>query len=191
MITILGVSTLCASTLLAGCHSSAAQRAVSPLIGTWRINGAVPQPQPDMPQFTQLTFRRDGTLDASYVAAGGALAGVIKSAPKVRQEQDSYTPIGKRRVRIIEGSRSLSYSYDVRDEKLFLRSPDSDTPTVFVKVDPAQDSDSSDGASTSDQSTTSDSASKDEQSDKSDVDQTQNQTERADRNSQSDSNNSQ
>jgi hypothetical protein len=124
---------------LAGCHSSAVQRAVSPLMGTWQINGSVPEPDANLPRFTQLSFRRDGTLDASYVAAGGALASVVKSSSQVRSEHDSYTLVGKRHVRIIEGSRSLNYHYEIRDDKLFLTGPGSDTAMVFAKIHPKDD----------------------------------------------------
>jgi len=127
--------------LLAGCHSSAMQRAVSPLIGTWQINGSMPQPDADLPRFTQLTFRRNGTLDASYVAAGGLLASVVKSNSQVRQEQDSYTLVGAHHVRIIEGSRALDYRYEVRDGKLFFTGPNADEATVFARVHPNEDDD--------------------------------------------------
>jgi hypothetical protein len=134
-----------ACTLLTACHSSTAQRAVSPLIGTWQINGAMPEPDANMPRFTQFTFRRDGTLDASYVAAGGALASVVKSSSQVRQEHNTYTLVGKRHLRIIEGSRSLEYTYEVRDGKLFLSGPGSDTPTVYAPVHSSEsDSEESD-----------------------------------------------
>lgn len=127
-------ATVLATTLLTGCHSSEAKRAVSPLIGTWQINGAMPEPDANLPRFTQFTFRRDGKLEASYVAAGGALANVVKSSSQVRQENDSYTLVGKRHIRIIEGSRSLDYTYDVRDGKLFLTGPGSDKPVVYAPV---------------------------------------------------------
>ena len=146
---MLGAAALC-STLLAGCHSSAAQRAVSPLIGLWQVNGPLPEPDANLPRFTQLTFRRNGTLDASYVAAGGALAGLVKSASQVRQEQDSYTLVGKHHLRIIEGSRSLEFRYDVRDGKLFLTWPNADSATVYARVHPSDTATDDAGASQTD-----------------------------------------
>ena len=137
---LLGASVVAA--FLSGCHSSAVQRALSPLIGTWQINGSLPEPDANMPRFTQFTFRRDGTLDASYVAAAGLLGSVVKSSSSVRQEHDSYSLSGEHRLRIIEGARSLDFHYEVRDEKLFLTWPQADTATVYARVHP-EDSDDS------------------------------------------------
>jgi hypothetical protein len=122
--------------VLSGCHSTAAQRAVSPLIGAWQINGTQPQPDPNLPRFTRLRFERDGALDASYVTAGGALAGLVKSNPEVREERDTYTLVGAHGLRIIEGSRALDYRYEVRDDKLFLTGGGTDGTAVFAHVNP-------------------------------------------------------
>ena len=115
------------------------QRAVSPVIGIWQINGSLPPPDANFPRFTQLTFRRDGTLEASYVAAGGVLATVVKSSPQVRQEHDSYTLVGEHHLRIIEGSRALEYRYDVRDGRLFLSGTESGTTMVYNHIDSANE----------------------------------------------------
>jgi hypothetical protein len=100
-----------------------AENAVSPIVGRWRINGDEPAPQPSLPQFVSLDFETDGTLDASYVAAGGALAGIVKTDPKVKSERDSYALSGSNGLRIVEGSRALSFTYEVRAGKLFLTPP--------------------------------------------------------------------
>lgn len=136
------VRRLCAGGVLAalalsGCHSSAVQRQFSPLIGSWTLNGSAPAPDPNMPKFTALTFHRNGNLDATYVAAGGALAGVVHTNPKTGSENDTYSIVSRHHLRIVEGSRSLDYTYHVRDGKLFLRSASGDddgTSTVFRKV---------------------------------------------------------
>lgn len=115
--------------LLAGCSGAKqaategaanVKNAVSPVVGSWTINGDVPAPKPNLPQFVRLHFSADGKLDASYVAAGGALAGVVNTPTKLKNEHDSYTLGDEKTLSIIEGSRSLDFSYDVRDGKLFL-----------------------------------------------------------------------
>lgn len=121
--------------LLSGCHSTAMQRAVSPLIGAWQINGSQPQPDADFPRFTRLRFDRDGTLEASYVTASGALAGLVKANPEVRQESDTYTLVGAHGLRVIEGSRALDYRYEVRDDKLFLTGSGTDGTAVFERAE--------------------------------------------------------
>ena len=110
-----------------------AVRAASPLVGGWTRDGDVPRPSPDRPQFTKLTFRPDGSLDASYVSAGGALASVLKKAPKVMQERDSYTIVDSHTVRIAEGSSARDYQYDVHDGKLYLTPPNAQDAAVFSK----------------------------------------------------------
>src|SRR5450631_2498080 len=54
-----------------------AERSVSPLVGSWTRDGDLPKPDPKAPEFTALTFAPDGSLAATYVAAGGALAAVV------------------------------------------------------------------------------------------------------------------
>jgi len=121
--------------LLSGCHSTAVQRAVSPLIGAWQINGSQPEPDPNLPRFVRLSFHRDGALEASYVTASGALAGLVKANPEVRQEHDTYTLLGAHGLRIIEGSRALDYRYEVRDDKLFLTGSGTDGTAVFARAE--------------------------------------------------------
>jgi hypothetical protein len=130
------------ATSLTGCHSQAVKRDLSPILGRWTIQGNVPEPDANMPRFTHLNFVHDGTLHATYVQASGALAGIIKSAPKMAQEDDTFTLVGQHQLRVIEGSRALEYHYDVRDDKLFMRPADAPTgeSTVFVRV---KDEDSS------------------------------------------------
>jgi hypothetical protein len=122
---------------LNACGSAAqkqATREVSPLAGTWTRDGDVPAPKANNPEFTRLSFKADGTLEASYVAAGGALAGVIKKAPKVMQEQDSYSIIDAKTVRITEGSSARDYAYDTHDGKLYLTAPDGGDAAIFSKT---------------------------------------------------------
>ena len=107
---------------------------MSPLAGEWTRDGDVPAPKSNNPEFTKLSFHSDGTLEASYVAAGGALAGVIKKAPKVMQEHDSYSIIDSKTVRITEGSSARDYAYDTHDGKLYLTSPDGGDAAVFSKT---------------------------------------------------------
>jgi hypothetical protein len=121
---------------LGACSGEAAKhaaRTASPLVGGWTRDGDVPKPSPDRPQFTKLTFRPDGSLDASYVSAGGALAGVLNKAPKVMQERDSYTIVDSHTVRIAEGSSARDYQYDVHDGKLYLTPPNAQDAAVFSK----------------------------------------------------------
>ncbi len=130
------------ATLVVGCNSAqqtasktAARvaNAVSPIAGTWKIAGDTPPPKANLPQFVILDFQADGKLEASYVAAGGALAKVIDTPSKLKSEHDTYMLAEGNRLSIIEGSRSLDYTYDVRDGKLFLKAPDDATETVYQK----------------------------------------------------------
>ena len=89
----------------------------------------------NLPQFVRLTFSADGKLAASYVAAGGALAKVINTPSKLKSEHDSYTLDGKSHLSIVEGSRSLDYTWDVRDGKLFLTPKGADDAVVYQKGD--------------------------------------------------------
>ena len=97
-----------------------AERSVSPLIGTWTRDGGTPKPDPKNPEFTKLTFTSDGKLAVTYVAAGGALAGVIAKAPKIEHEGDTYTTSGKATLRVSEGTSQRDYQYRVADGKLYL-----------------------------------------------------------------------
>ena len=126
--------------LLAGCgHAkqtasktdAEAKNAISPIVGSWTINGDVPPPQANLPQFVRLKFSAGGKLDASYVAAGGALAKVINTPSKLKSERDSYTLDENQHVSIVEGSRSLDYTWHVTDGKLFLTAKGADEATVY------------------------------------------------------------
>lgn len=130
--------------VLAGCSSaqqsaskagSEAKNAVSPIVGAWELNGSAPAPKANLPQFVKLDFKADGKLDASYVAAGGALAHVVDTPTKLKQENDSYTLGDDKSLKIIEGSRSLDYTYEVNDGKLLLTPSGDSTAIVFKKSD--------------------------------------------------------
>jgi hypothetical protein len=129
-------SLLFAGTLLAGCtphETKTAERSLSPLIGTWTRDGDVPKPDPKAPQFTELRFTPDGALSATYVAAGGALAGVIGKAPKVQTEQDTYATPDADTLRIAEGSSHREYQYRVSGGKLYLTPAGASDAAVFTK----------------------------------------------------------
>ncbi len=122
---------------VAACSSAStkqATREVSPLAGTWLRDGDTPAPKPNDPEFTRLSFEADGTLKASYVAAGGALAGVIKKAPKILEEDDSYAIVDSKTVRITEGTTPREYTYDAHDGKLYLTSASGGDAVVFSKA---------------------------------------------------------
>ena len=108
-----------------------AKNAVSPIVGSWQINGDTPAPKANLPQFVRLAFLPNGKLEASYVAAGGALASVIKTPSKLKTEHDSYTLGDGKSLSIVEGSRALDYTWDARDGKLFLTAKGDDTATVY------------------------------------------------------------
>jgi hypothetical protein len=125
------------SLVLAGCsahETQTAERSVSPLIGTWMRDGDPPKPDPNAPEFTRLTFAPDGSLSARYVEAGGALAGIIAKAPKLKSEKDTYaTPDGST-LRIAEGTSNLRFSYRVDGAKLYLTPPGGSSAAVFTKA---------------------------------------------------------
>ncbi len=110
-----------------------AERTVSPLIGTWTRDGDVPKPNPKDPEFTKLTFAPDGTLAAQYVAAGGALAGVIGKAPKIESERDSYETREGSTLRIAEGSSYREYAFTISDGKLHLTPSGGSDGATFSK----------------------------------------------------------
>jgi hypothetical protein len=133
---VLGAITLVGA--LGACNSTAQKqttRELSPLAGTWARDGDVPAPKANAPEFTRLSFKADGTLEASYVAAGGALAGIVKKAPKIMQEHDSYSIVDAKTVRITEGSSARDYAYDTHDGKLYLTPPDGGEAAVFSKTE--------------------------------------------------------
>jgi len=120
-------------------HAGAeAKNAVSPIVGAWTINGDIPPPKANLPQFVRLDFQANGKLDASYVAAGGALAGVVNTTPKTKSERDSYTLDGSDHLSLIEGSRALDFTYAVRDRKLFLTRNDGSVATVYQRASETQ-----------------------------------------------------
>jgi hypothetical protein len=108
------------------------ERSVSPLIGTWTRDGDTPKPDVKAPQFTKLTFAPDGKLSARYVEAAGALAPVLNSAPKLKDENDTYRTDGNR-LKIAEGTSALAFEYRVDDGKLYLTPPGGSDAAVFSK----------------------------------------------------------
>ncbi len=135
---------LAAVSALAACSSARqtaskagadAKNAVSPIVGSWELNGSAPAPKANEPQFVKLDFKANGKLEASYVAAGGALAHVIDTPTKLKTEHDSYTLGDENSLSIIEGSRSLDYTYDVSDGKLQLTPEGASDAVVFKKSD--------------------------------------------------------
>ncbi len=131
------LSLVCASMTLGGCSEHAeqtAQRSVSPLIGTWERDGGVPKPNATALEFTKLTFAADGSLKATYVAAGGALAGVLDSAPKVKIENDTYRTPDSTTLKIAEGTSGRTYDFRVSDGKLYLTPHGAGDASVFSKA---------------------------------------------------------
>jgi hypothetical protein len=108
------------------------ERSASPLVGSWTRDGDVPKPDPKDPEFTRLTFAADGSLSAEYVAAGGALAGVIGKAPKIQHERDSYV-VHASTIRIAEGSSYREYGYRIDDGKLYLTPSGGSDAATFTK----------------------------------------------------------
>ncbi len=144
MITLRSTLVLAAISALAACSSaqqtaskagSEAKNAVSPIVGSWELNGSAPAPKANTPQFVKLDFKANGKLEASYVAAGGALAHVIDTPTKLKTEHDSYTLGENTSLSIIEGSRSLDYTYEVNDGKLMLTPEGASDAVVFKKSD--------------------------------------------------------
>jgi hypothetical protein len=116
-------------------QTETAERSVSPLIGTWVRDGDTPKPDPNNPQFTRLSFAPDGGLTAKYVAAGGALAGIIAKAPKIQTEQDTYATPDQATLSIAEGSSHREYQYRVSGSKLYLTPTGTGDAAVFSKSD--------------------------------------------------------
>jgi hypothetical protein len=128
-------ATLTACLALAACtehQTKTAERAVSPLIGTWTRDGDTPKPNASAPQFTKLTFAADGKLTARYVEAGGALAPVLNQAPKFNSENDTYST-NDSTLNIAEGTRKLTFTYRVDGGKLYLTPPGGSDAAVFSK----------------------------------------------------------
>jgi hypothetical protein len=123
--------TLCAALVACSAHDEkTAERSVSPLIGTWTRDGSTTAAG-NTPQFTKLTFAADGSVNASYAAAGVGAA--IGTAPSVKAENDTYTTSGSQ-LTIVEGTRRLSYTYRVGGSKLYLTPSGSGEAAVFTKA---------------------------------------------------------
>jgi hypothetical protein len=118
--------------LCAGC--SHAETALSPIVGSWQINGSASSSAANFPQFTRLKFKSDGSLMASYVATNGAISHLGQSSPAIKQEEDSYTLGEASTVHVVEGSRALDYTYDIHDDKLFLTPKNEENAIVYVRV---------------------------------------------------------
>ena len=130
-----GLTALLACALLAACGTHAeqtAERSVSPLIATWTRDGDAPGAGGGGPQFTKLTFAPDGSLAASYVAAGIGVA--IGSTPSVKSENDTYRTPGGSKLSIAEGTRHLGFTYRVSGSKLYLTPEGAGEAQVFSKA---------------------------------------------------------
>jgi hypothetical protein len=123
---------------LAGCSAHAAktaERSVSPLVGTWVRDGDMPTGDSKTPQFTTLAFAANGSLNAKYVASGGALGQLVGKAPQQKSEHDTYTTFGGTRMRIAEGTSYLEYHYRVDGTKLYLTPANGNAALQFTKTD--------------------------------------------------------
>lgn len=126
------MSGLAASILLfGGCNH--AQTALSPIVGSWQINGSTQSSAANFPQFTRLKFKSDGSLTASYIATNGAIR-LGPSSPEIKQEEDSYTLGEASTLHVVEGSRALDYTFDIHDDKLFLTPKNEENAIVYVRV---------------------------------------------------------
>jgi len=96
--------------------------------------GGVPKPNATAPEFTKLTFAPDGSLEATYVAAGGALSGVLDSAPKVKVENDTYRTPDATTLKIAEGTSGRTYDFRVSDGKLYITPHGAGDASVFTKA---------------------------------------------------------
>jgi hypothetical protein len=124
----------CALLISCGTHTGqTVERSVSPLIATWTRDGNTPADGSSGPQFTKLTFTPDGTLQASYVAAG--LGAAIGAASSVKAENDTYTLPGDSKLSVAEGTRHLGYTYRVDGSKLYLTPEGASEAQVFTKAD--------------------------------------------------------
>jgi hypothetical protein len=126
---------LVACIALAACtehETKTAERAFSPLIGTWTRDGDTPKPDVKAPQFTKLTFAPNGKLSARYVVAGGVLAPVLNQAPKLKDENDTYSSTDTT-IDIAEGTSKLQFGYRVASGKLYLTPPGGGDAAVFSK----------------------------------------------------------
>ena len=124
-------------TALAACSAhdtQSAERSVSPLIGTWTRDGDPPKPDPNNPVFTRLTFTPDGSLTARYIEAGGALAGIIAKAPKIKTEKDTYATPDSTTLKVAEGTTNLTLTYKIDGGKLYLTPSGGDSAAVFTKA---------------------------------------------------------
>lgn len=121
--------------VFSGCSQHAektAERSASPLIGTWTRDGNTPAGNDNGgPQFTKLTFAADGSLSASYVAAG--LGAIVGGSPKVKSENDTYTT-SDATLKIAEGTTHRDYTYRVDGGKLYLTPPGGGDAAVFTKA---------------------------------------------------------
>ena len=109
------------------------ERATSPLVGSWLRDGDIPPPSANVPQFVEFVFRADGNVLVTYEAAAGALAGIVRAAPKIRKENDTYATTGQNTLHLREGTSQRVFTYVVRDGKLTLTSRSGGDAIVFGK----------------------------------------------------------
>ena len=130
------VAALLSAAAMSACSAHAektAARPVSPLIGTWTRDGNTTKgDKSGGPQFTKLTFARNGTLKASYVAGG--IGAIIGSSPNVKAENDTYSTSDGSKLSIAEGTIHRDYSYRVGESKLYLTPPGGGDAAVFTKA---------------------------------------------------------
>jgi hypothetical protein len=132
---LLLTSLACAAFAACSAHETqTAERSVSPLIGTWMRDGDPPKPDPNNPTFTRLTFAADGALTARYIEAGGALAGIIAKAPKMKSEKDTYATPDATTLKVAEGTTNLTFTYKIDGGKLYLTPSGGDSAAVFTKA---------------------------------------------------------
>lgn len=105
---------------------------MSPLIATWTRDGNTPAGGTGGPQFTKLTFAADGSLQASYVAAG--LGAAIGASPSVKAENDTYRLPGGSKLSIAEGTRHLGYTYRISGSQLYLTPGGGSEAQVFTRA---------------------------------------------------------
>lgn len=131
---------ICCFALLCACTRAeheveSAKRAASPLVGTWVINAdtAGKSPREGYPEFTALHFEAGGTLEASYAASPTGIGAVTGGKSTTKDETDHWSVSNGKTLRIVEGSRELSYTLEVRDQELLLTPSEADTPVVYAR----------------------------------------------------------
>jgi hypothetical protein len=124
---------------LIGCGGGASSPS---LVGTWVLDGAVPPPNMNQTfEFTRLAFGSDATLKAVYVPQPNPM--VMMAGPAARtaafalqHETLSYTDRGGGKLEFVESGHAATWTYEIRDGKLYLTPPPGSLvtgATVFKK----------------------------------------------------------